>query len=408
MPTSRGDRPRRRRVVAGEQHGVQAERAQLRDRPRRGRLDRVGDQQQAAGGAVPARPARRSGRRSRRPPWPRPARSGSPARRPTDHRVSLDHAVHAQTRIVAEVADRRELRRRRRRSPGRSGARTPPRPPPPARRTSSAVSPLAGTTPTSVIRPVVTVPVLSSTTVSARRVCSSTSGPRITMPSWAPRPVPTMSAVGVASPSAHGQAITRTATAAGKAAAGSTNNQATSVSSAIPITTGTNTADTRSASRCTGALPACACSTSRASWASCVSAPTRVARTTSRPPAFTVPPATASPGPTSTGTDSPVSMLASTADVPSTTSPSVAIFSPGRTTNRSPTARDSTGTRISVAVPEHRDILRAELKQCPQRVARATLRPRLGVPPGEQERGHPRRRLEVDRCRSGRLARAAS
>ena len=38
---------------------------------------------------------------------------------------------------------------------------------------------------------------------------------------------------------------------------------------------------------------------------------------------------TGSPGPTSTGTDSPVSIEASTAEAPSTTTPSVAIFSPG-------------------------------------------------------------------------------
>ena len=59
-----------------------------------------------------------------------------------------------------------------------------------------------------------TVPVLSSTTVSTRRVDSSTSGPLISRPSCAPRPVPTSSAVGVASPSAHGQAMISTATAA--------------------------------------------------------------------------------------------------------------------------------------------------------------------------------------------------
>ena len=45
-------------------------------------------------------------------------------------------------------------------------------------------------------------------------VASSTSPPLITMPSWAPRPVPTMIAVGVARPSAHGQAMISTATAA--------------------------------------------------------------------------------------------------------------------------------------------------------------------------------------------------
>ena len=51
------------------------------------------------------------------------------------------------------------------------------------------------------------MPVLSSTATSTWRVCSSTSPPLMTMPSCAPRPVPTMIAVGVARPSAHGQAM---------------------------------------------------------------------------------------------------------------------------------------------------------------------------------------------------------
>ena len=113
------------------------------------------------------------------------------------------------------------------------------------------------------------------------------------------------------------------------------------------MTTGTKTPETRSARRCTGALPVCAASTSAAICASAVSAPTRVARTTIRPPAFTVAPATSEPGDTSTGTVSPVSMLMSTAEEPSSTTPSVATFSPGRTTKRSPTASSSTGTRRS-------------------------------------------------------------
>ena len=78
-----------------------------------------------------------------------------------------------------------------------------------------------------------------------------------------------------------------------------------------------------------------------------MSAPTREARTTSRPPAFTHPPVTASPEPTSAGTGSPVSIEVSTAELPETTTPSAAIFSPGRTTNCSPTASWSTGTRTS-------------------------------------------------------------
>ena len=84
-------------------------------------------------------------------------------------------------------------------------------------------------------------------------------------------------------------------------------SQKPSVATASAITIGTKTPATRSASRWTGALPVCAAVTSRAIWASAVSAPTFVARTTSRPPALTVAPATSSPGPTSTGTDSPVS-----------------------------------------------------------------------------------------------------
>ena len=194
------------------------------------------------------------------------------------------------------------------------------------------------------------VPVLSSTTVSTWRVDSSTSGPLISSPSCAPRPVPTISAVGVASPSAHGQAMISTATAAvnAKVALSPLPSQKPSVASARPITTGTNTPATRSASRCTGALPPCASVTSFAICASVVSAPTRVARTTSRPPALTVAPATESPGPTSTGTDSPVSMLTSTAELPCSTSPSVATFSPGRTTKTSPGRSSSTGTRRSV------------------------------------------------------------
>ena len=119
------------------------------------------------------------------------------------------------------------------------------------------------------------------------------------------------------------------------------------VPTASVMTIGTKTPEIRSASRCTAALPLCACSTRSAIRASWVSAPTRVAVTTSRPPALIVAPTTPSPGPTSTGTDSPVSMLASTAEVPSSTTPSVAIFSPGRTTNRSPTTSRSTGIRVS-------------------------------------------------------------
>ncbi len=221
---------------------------------------------------------------------------------------------------------------------------------PARRRASSSVVPWAAWTASRVIRPVVTVPVLSRTTVSTRRVFSRTSGPLMRMPSWAPRPVPTIRAVGVARPSAHGQAMISTATAAVNAsvALSVASSQAVRVPSAIRMTTGTKTAEIRSARRWAAALPFWASSTSRAIRASRVSAPTRVASTTSRPPAFTVAPVTVSPTATSTGTDSPVSIEASTAEAPSTTTPSVATFSPGRTTNRSPTVSAPIGTRTSV------------------------------------------------------------
>ncbi len=169
------------------------------------------------------------------------------------------------------------------------------------------------------------------------------------MPSWAPRPVPTSSAVGVASPSAHGQAMISTATAAVNAAVGPSPSAShtASVPSASAMTAGTNTAEIRSASRCAAALPFCASSTRRAIRASWVSAPTFSASTTIRPPALTVAPVTGEPGPTSTGTDSPVSSDASIAEPPSRTTPSVATFSPGRTTKCSPTANSATGMRTS-------------------------------------------------------------
>ncbi len=185
--------------------------------------------------------------------------------------------------------------------------------------------------------------------MSTRRVDSRISGPLIRIPSWAPRPVPTSRAVGVARPSAHGQAMISTATVAvnDSVALWPEPNHQPSVAAASTSTTGTNTPEIRSARRCTGALPVCASVTRRAIWARAVSLPTRVADTTRRPPTLTVAPVTPSPGFTSTGTLSPVSREASIAEEPSTTSPSVATFSPGRTTKRMPTASSPVGMRRS-------------------------------------------------------------
>ena len=71
---------------------------------------------------------------------------------------------------------------------------------------------------------------------------------------------------------------------------------------------------------------------------------------------LTVAPVTASPAVTSAGTGSPVSMEVSTAELPDSTTPSVAIFSPGRTTNRSPAAQLPGRDPVLAAVPQHCDV----------------------------------------------------
>ena len=198
--------------------------------------------------------------------------------------------------------------------------------------------------------PVVSVPVLSNTTTRTCRAASSARALLTRMPSSAPRPTAASRAVGVARPSAHGQATTSTATAALPAAipASPAPSQKPRVTTARLITHGTKIAAIRSASRCADALVPCASPTSRVICASSVSAPTRVARTVSRPLMLSVAPVTSSPGPTSAGVDSPVTSDASTAERPSVTTPLVPNFSPGRTTNSSPACRVPTATRCSV------------------------------------------------------------
>ena len=75
------------------------------------------------------------------------------------------------------------------------------------RRTSSPGTPSSGTTSATTGFPRVTVPVLSSTTVSIFSAFCSASMSRIRMPRLAPRPVPTIRAAGIARPSAQGQAM---------------------------------------------------------------------------------------------------------------------------------------------------------------------------------------------------------
>ena len=209
MPTSRGDRAR---AVASSSPvsstGSSPSPRRPRDRLGARRLDRV---------------ARRRASRAPRRPSETVTPLGTP--RPTCDLAALDDAAHADARLVAEALDGRQRAelgpRRARDRPGDGmlagrldGAREPQH----ARARVVAVR--AARRRRAPARPLVTVPVLSSTIVSHARVRSSTSGPRIRMPSCAPRPVPTISAVGVASPSAHGHAMISTATAAVNASDG--------------------------------------------------------------------------------------------------------------------------------------------------------------------------------------------
>ena len=174
------------------------------------------------------------------------------------------------------------------------------------------------------------------------------------MPSCAPRPHATTSAAGVARPSAHGQAMISTASAALTACSAGlpAASHPANVNAAAAITSGTNTPQIRSASRWMRDLSACARSTRAIRCASWVSWPVFAARMISRPLTTTVPAVTAPPTAASAGTDSPVITLVSTADSPNSTTPSAAITCPGRTTTRSPGRSCPAGTRRSVPSPD--------------------------------------------------------
>lgn len=195
--------------------------------------------------------------------------------------------------------------------------------------------------------------------------------------------------MGVASPSAQGQAMMSTATALMSAWAsrgsGPTKAQTTNVMMAVRMTRGTKYEATTSASFWMGARLRCASATMATMRDSSVSAPTFSARTTSAPVPLTVAPITASPLALDTGMGSPVTIASSTALCPSSTTPSTGIFSPGRTRSRSPTWTWSSGTssslpsslrrRAVVGASPSRDLIAAPVRlrafsssTCPSRI----------------------------------------
>ena len=227
-----GDRAGGRLVVAGEQDGAQPERRAARRRLRA-----------LVGLTVSA--TTKHGARLRRPSRRRPRCCPRASARGAAASSSGGRCIAQSASSARAAGDDVRGRRRRPRRRGPRGWRSPrPRAAARAAAAPAAMARAIGCSEASssgadeaqrlvarrrrrrrrrrraLILPVVTVPVLSSTIVSTRRVDSSTSGPLMRMPSWAPRPVPTSRAVGVARPSAHGQAMMSTATAAVNATVG--------------------------------------------------------------------------------------------------------------------------------------------------------------------------------------------
>ncbi len=146
---------------------------------------------------------------------------------------------------------------------------------------SVSSTPAAGVTWTTLGAPRVRVPVLSKTITSSLTASSRAAAFLISTPCRAPSPVPTMMAMGVARPSASGQAMTKTVMVRVRANSRvwpRIQNQIPKVSRPMTMAASTSHWEARSASSWAGALEFCASCTSLTIWARAVSAPTRVAR----------------------------------------------------------------------------------------------------------------------------------
>src|SRR3989338_5982132 len=192
--------------------------------------------------------------------------------------------------------------------------------------------------------PLVMVPVLSTTTISTLWSFSNVAASLIKIPSFAPLPTPTIIAVGVASPSAQGQAITRIPTNDTSPRDSACENpsicvpkvsQMPRVTNEIINTIGTKIPEILSASACIGARLPCASSTILMIWARKVSEPTFVVLNVKALLVLIVPVTTLSPIFFSTGIGSPVTMASSINEEPSTIIPSTGILAPGFTITKS-------------------------------------------------------------------------
>ena len=187
-------------------------------------------------------------------------------------------------------------------------------------------------------RPTVNVPVLSNTIASTRPACSRWDPPLIRMPRRAPLPMAALIAVGVASPTAQGHAISsmviarRTSPVIARVMADTMNE------------VGTKRREKFSPTVWMGARSCCASSTLAMMRPMVVWLPTASARTTRRPRTTTEPACTCDPVPTLTGRFSPVIADWLTMASPSTTSPSTGMATWSCTTTSSPICKVSIGT----------------------------------------------------------------
>ena len=223
MPSCPGDGAGRQLVVAGRHDDLQAALMQRADRVGRRRLDRIGDGDDAGELAV-------GGDEHRRPAFGAQRVGTCGQRRDVDAGIVHQRLVAERDARLAstvpgdalaghrlEILGFGDLRcrapRRLRRSPRRAGARSPFRgwrrapADPPRRNPSAAIASV------SFGLPSVSVPVLSTISVSTLAKRSSASASLTSTPACAPRPVAVMIDIGVASPSAQGQAMISTETA---------------------------------------------------------------------------------------------------------------------------------------------------------------------------------------------------
>jgi len=168
------------------------------------------------------------------------------------------------------------------------------------------------------------------------------------MPRRAPSPVPTITAIGVASPSASGQVMTTTVMANSIASCAVAPAASQPKKVRVPPIRATRTSQNaaRSASRCPGALEFCACCTIWTICASAVSAPTLVARARRDPVVFTEAPMSSDPTCLGTGRLSPVTIDSSISDSPNVTTASTGTLAPGRMRRVSPTTTSAVGSSI--------------------------------------------------------------